>query len=75
VRAARIISASGVESSLRCIGFMSVITESKFNDGVDDRFHFEYAPSANNGRSSWDNALFCTFVIDQMKEHGGIDFS
>jgi hypothetical protein len=54
---------------------MSVITESKFNDGVDDRFHFEYAPSANNGRSSWDNALFCTFVIDQMKEHGGIDFS
>jgi CyaY protein len=128
VRAARIIGASGAESSLYCICLMSAMTESEFNDRIDgvfyalelqlDKidsdmdyeagggvltlefdngstmvfsrqpptrqlwlatraggFHFEYDPAVDDWRNTRDQTLFRAFVINQMKEQGGIEFS
>jgi CyaY protein len=38
-------------------------------------FHFEFDPGANDWRNTRDQSLFQPFVVQQMKEQGGIDFS
>jgi CyaY protein len=38
-------------------------------------FHFEYDPEAGDWRNTRDRGLFRPFVVEQMKEQGGIDFS
>ena len=38
-------------------------------------FHFEYDSAVDDWRNTRDQALFRTFVVNQMMEQGGIDFS
>lgn len=38
-------------------------------------FHFEYDPQAEDWRNTRDQTLFRPFVVQQMSEQGGIDFS
>lgn len=38
-------------------------------------FHFEYDPHVEDWRNTRDQSLFKPFVVQQMKEQGGIDFS
>ncbi|MEH6583075.1 MAG: iron donor protein CyaY [Halioglobus sp.] len=38
-------------------------------------FHFEYDAEVDDWRNTRDQQLFRPFVVEQMKEQGGIDFS
>jgi CyaY protein len=38
-------------------------------------FHFEFDPAVGDWRNTRDQALFRPFVVQQMKEQGGIDFN
>lgn len=38
-------------------------------------FHFEYAPELDDWRNTRDQTLFRPFVVQQMREQGGIEFS
>ena len=38
-------------------------------------FHFEYDAAQDDWRNTRDATLFRGFVVEQMKEHGNIEFS
>ena len=38
-------------------------------------FHYEYDEAAGDGRNTRDGELFRPFVVEQMREQGGIDFT